>query len=33
MRHQPNRLADMRGGELRSDRDEIRRIVQALATR
>ena len=30
MRHQPNRLADMRGGEMRSDRDEIRRIVQAL---
>ena len=33
MRHQPNRLADMRGGEQRSDRDEIRRIVQALAAR
>ncbi len=31
MRHQPSRLPDMRGGELRSDRDEIRRIVQALA--
>jgi len=32
MRYQPNRLADMRGGEMRSDRDEVRRIVQALAT-
>ena len=31
MRYQPNRLPDMRGGEMRSDRDEIRRIVQALA--
>lgn len=31
MRYQPNRLADMRGGEMRSDREEIRRIVQALA--
>jgi copper homeostasis protein len=31
MRYQPNRLADMRGGEMRSDRDEIRRIVHALA--
>jgi copper homeostasis protein len=30
MRYQPGRLADMRGGEMRSDRDEIRRIVQAL---
>jgi copper homeostasis protein len=31
MRYQPNRLADMRGGETRSDREEIRRIVQALS--
>jgi hypothetical protein len=31
MRYQPNRLAEMRGGELRSDREEIRRIVQALS--
>lgn len=31
MRYQPNRLADMRGGELRSNRDEVRRLVQALA--
>ena len=31
MRYQPSRLADMRGGELRSDREEIRRIVRALA--
>jgi copper homeostasis protein len=31
MRHQPNRLAEMRGGEVRSDREAIRRIVQALA--
>ena len=31
MRYQPNRLPDMRGGEMRSDRDESRRIVQALA--
>lgn len=30
MRYQPNRLADMRGGELRSDRDEVRRMVAAL---
>jgi copper homeostasis protein len=30
MRYQPGRLADMRGGEMRSDRDEIRRMVQAL---
>jgi len=30
MRYQPSRLADMRGGEMQSDRDEVRRIVQAL---
>src|SRR5690242_12821690 len=30
MRYQPNRLADMRGGEMRTDREETRRIVQAL---
>ena len=33
MRYQPNRLADMRGGEMRTDREETRRIVQALAAR
>ncbi len=31
MRYQPSRLADMRGGEMRSDRDEVRRIVRALS--
>jgi copper homeostasis protein len=30
MRYQPGRLADMRGGEMRSDQDEVRRMVAAL---
>ena len=30
MRFRPDRLVDMQGGDLRSDRDEIRRIRQAL---
>ncbi len=33
MRYRPGRLAEMRGGEMRSDREEIRRIVQALSVR
>jgi copper homeostasis protein len=33
MRYQPSRLAEMRGGETRSDREEIRRMVQALAAK
>jgi copper homeostasis protein len=32
MRYRPERLADMQGGEVRTDRDEVRRIVDALAT-
>lgn len=30
MRHRPQRLADLQGGEIRSDREEIRRMLQAL---
>ena len=30
MRHRPQGFEDMRGGEVRSDRDEIRRMVEAL---
>ena len=32
MRYRPERLTDMQGGEVRTDRDEVRRIVNALAT-
>lgn len=31
MRHRPQRLADLQGGEIRSDREQIRRVQQALA--
>jgi len=31
MRYRPERLTDLQGGEIRSDRDEISRILQALA--
>ena len=31
MRYRPQRLFDLQGGEMRSDREEIRRMVQALA--
>ncbi|OOG43227.1 copper homeostasis protein CutC [Rhodanobacter sp. C06] len=30
MRHRPPRLADMQGGELRSDEEQVRALVQAL---
>jgi len=31
MRHRPRRLADMQSGEIRSDRDQIRCMLQALS--
>ena len=31
MRHRPQRLADLQGGEIRSDREQIGRMLQALA--
>jgi copper homeostasis protein len=32
MRHRPARLAEMQGGELRSDVEQVRALVQALRT-
>jgi copper homeostasis protein len=31
MQHRPQRLADLQSGEIRSDREQIRRMLQALA--